>query len=65
MIQQPVYLRLSQSNFARVDRLLSQPFTLESRLTFVTEMSHVLRLNDYVIIHNAIAHGRRLVVIVE
>lgn len=65
MTVQPIYLRLSQANFARVDRLLQQPFTLEARLTLVTELSHVLRLNDFITIHNAIAHGRRLVVIVE
>jgi hypothetical protein len=65
MTQQPIYLRLSQANFARVDRLLTQPFTLESRLKLATEMSHVLRLKDYIVIHNAIARGRRLVVIVE
>jgi hypothetical protein len=63
--RQPVYLRLSERNFALVDGLLQRPFTLDKRVKFVTEMSHILRVSDYIAINNAVASGKRIVVIVE
>jgi hypothetical protein len=63
--RQPVYLRLSERNFALVDGLLRRPFTLDKRIKFTREMSHLLRVTDYIAINNAVASGRRIVVIVE